>query len=86
MDSFKTDKKFLEQADRFMAADPHLTEDNSMKLILKLSKALKDLEDFRSDIKKIVAEKYPKKQGAFVKAFQGVDKEMVKLEAFLKEL
>ena len=44
MDSFKTDKKFLEEADRFMAVDPHLTEDHSMKLILKLSKALKDLE------------------------------------------
>jgi hypothetical protein len=86
MDSFKNDKTFLEEASRFMAEDAHLTENDGMKLVLKLSAALKGYEDFRADIKKVVDDKYPKQQKNFIKAFKGVDKEMVKLEAFIKGL
>ena len=79
MDSFKQDKNFMQLAERFMAEDAHLKEDDGMKMVMKMSKALDSFESFRADIKKIVEEKYPKKQKDFVKHFSGVDKEMAKL-------
>ena len=79
MESHKHDEKFLAEANRFAQPDAFLTEDDGMKMVLKLSKALSSFEAFRADIKKIVDEKYPKKTKDFVKAFSGVDKEMVKV-------
>lgn len=86
MNSFKDDKQFMAEAARFAQEDAFLKEDDGMKMVVKLSKALTSFEDFRADIKTIIQEKYPNKMKDFVKAYKGVDKEMVKLEKFIKSL
>ncbi len=68
------------------AADRFLVENQSMKLIMDFSQALKGYEDFRSKVKEIVTNTKPEKSKDFVKAFSKVDKAMADVEKLLKKI
>ena len=63
-----------------------INESHGKELVSDLASSLKDFEQLRSKVKKIVETKYPAQMKGFVKSYSDVDKSLTALENYLNGL